>query len=99
MHATHGVSRYAGTKMMEGADGRSEEYFQLEYADGHRVFVPVEHVARLTKHVGDAEIATAIGRMESSEQLCRTLLEMALQGGGSDNITILAGRVRRAASP
>jgi len=53
----------------------------------------------LTKHVGDAEIATAIGRMESSEQLCRTLLEMALQGGGSDNITILAGRVRRTASP
>ena len=60
VHATHGVSRYAGTKMMEGADGRSEEYFQLEYADGHRVFVPIEHVARLTKHVGDEVALTRL---------------------------------------
>jgi transcription-repair coupling factor (superfamily II helicase) len=58
VHATHGVSRYAGTKMMEGADGKVEEYFQLDYADGHRVFVPIEHVARLSKHVGD-EVALA----------------------------------------
>jgi protein phosphatase len=30
--------------------------------------------------------------MESSEQVCRTLLDMALERGGSDNITVLAGR-------
>ena len=46
----------------------------------------------LTKHVSDAEIAAELGKMESSEQVCRTLLEMALERGGSDNITVLAGR-------
>ena len=30
--------------------------------------------------------------MQSSEQLCRSLLELALERGGSDNITILSGR-------
>jgi protein phosphatase len=30
--------------------------------------------------------------MTSSEQLCRTLLEMVLARGGSDNVTIVVGR-------
>ena len=46
----------------------------------------------LTKHVSDAEIAERTGAMQSSEQLCRSLLELALERGGSDNITILSGR-------
>jgi len=48
----------------------------------------------LTKHVSDPEIAERIRVMESSEQLCRTLLDLALERGGTDNITVLAGRAR-----
>lgn len=46
----------------------------------------------LTKHVSDEEIAQECGAMTSSEQLCRTLLDMALKRGGTDNTTIVAGR-------
>jgi protein phosphatase len=46
----------------------------------------------LTKHVDADELAKEIKTMESSEQLCRRLLEMALDRGGSDNITIIAAR-------
>ena len=46
----------------------------------------------LTKHVSDPELAERIGAMTSSEQLCRDLLDLVLDRGGSDNITILAGR-------
>lgn len=46
----------------------------------------------LTKHVADAEIAERIASMSSSEQLAKDLLEVALNRGGADNITILAGR-------
>ena len=48
----------------------------------------------VTKHVSDEVIAEAIRTMQSSEQLCRRILELALDGGGSDNITVIAGRVR-----
>lgn len=46
----------------------------------------------LTKHASDAEIKEQIEQMASSEQLCRTLLEMALDRGGSDNVTLIAAR-------
>jgi PPM family protein phosphatase len=48
----------------------------------------------LTKHVSNAEIEQHIATMESCEQLCRKLLDLALERGGSDNITIVAGRAR-----
>jgi protein phosphatase len=46
----------------------------------------------LTKHVTDAEISTHIRSMKSSEQLAKDLLQLALDRGGSDNITIIAAR-------
>ena len=46
----------------------------------------------LTKHVSDEEIAAQCARMSSCEQLCRDLLAVALERGGSDNTTIVAGR-------
>lgn len=46
----------------------------------------------LTKHVDAAELAREVDAMQSSEQLCRTLLQMALDRGGSDNITIISAR-------
>jgi len=46
----------------------------------------------LTKHVSDAELSDRFGKMLSSQQLCEDLLELALARGGSDNITIVAGR-------
>lgn len=46
----------------------------------------------LTKHVSDAEIAEKVAAMSSAEQLCRSLLALALERGGTDNVTILAGR-------
>lgn len=49
----------------------------------------------LTKHVKDAEIADHLSKMKSTQQLCTDLLELALDRGGHDNITIVAGRAPR----
>jgi protein phosphatase len=46
----------------------------------------------LTKHVSDARIAEVLGGMTSAKQAAEQLLQDALDGGGSDNITIIVGR-------
>ncbi|MDP9145857.1 MAG: protein phosphatase 2C domain-containing protein [Actinomycetota bacterium] len=46
----------------------------------------------LTKHVPDARIAERLGAMTSARQACEDLLQDALDGGGTDNITIIVGR-------
>jgi len=46
----------------------------------------------LTRDISDEEIADQFRGMESSERLARTLLGMALERGGGDNITVIAAR-------
>ena len=46
----------------------------------------------LTKHVEDHEIEALCRQALPSEQLARTLLDLALERGGSDNITIVTVR-------
>jgi serine/threonine protein phosphatase PrpC len=46
----------------------------------------------LTRHVSDARIAERLGAMKSARQVCEDLLQDALDGGGTDNITVVVGR-------
>ena len=46
----------------------------------------------LTKHVPDERIAERLAGMTSARQACETLLQDALDAGGTDNITIIVGR-------
>ena len=47
----------------------------------------------LTKHVSDDQIAQRLATMTSARQCAEQLLQDALDGGGTDNITIVVGRV------
>ncbi len=47
----------------------------------------------LTNHVSDARIRERLLSMTSARQVCEDLLEEALEGGGSDNVTVVVGRV------
>ena len=48
----------------------------------------------LTKHVSDEKIEERLKTIRTSEDVCQTLVNDALEAGGSDNITVLCGRVR-----
>jgi protein phosphatase len=49
----------------------------------------------LTKHVSDGEIRAHLERDMTSEETCRALVDLALERGGSDNVTVVMGRVRK----
>lgn len=47
----------------------------------------------LTKHVHEAQVAAVLGTNASAEAMCGELLEAALAGGGTDNITVIVARM------
>ena len=53
----------------------------------------------LTKHVSDEQIAERLRTMTSAKQVAEALLQDALDGGGTDNITIIVGRLIRQDPP
>jgi serine/threonine protein phosphatase PrpC len=46
----------------------------------------------LTNHVSDERIRDRLSSMTSAKQACENLVQEALEGGGSDNITVIVGR-------
>jgi serine/threonine protein phosphatase PrpC len=66
-------------------------------ADWHNVHLMCSD--GLTRHVTDERIAEVLAAMTSSKQACEQLLQDALDGGGSDNITVVIGRATAKAQP
>jgi serine/threonine protein phosphatase PrpC len=46
----------------------------------------------LTRHVSDERIRHHLRSMTSAEQVCEDLVREALEGGGSDNVTVVVRR-------
>src|SRR5258708_6567595 len=88
VHVDHGIGRFTGMRLM-GEDGQEREDVQLEYADGDKLYVPVEHLERVQKYGGGGDAAPKLQRLgtgewdrakrkvrESVEEVARDLLEL-----------------------
>ena len=66
VHIDHGVARFAGTTQMgEGAGER--EYLVLEYADNDKLYVPTDHLNRVSAYVGAQEHAPSLTRLGAAD--------------------------------
>ena len=82
VHVDHGVARFAGTTTVQ-EDDQDREYLLLEYSEEDRLYVPTEHLDRVSLYVAPGDrppTLTRLGTQEWSrikERVKRSVLEMA----------------------
>jgi len=77
------------------AVGSSEIVPEVVVTDCRRRSVVLLCTDGLTKHVSDDEIASYMSRDVSTDTSCKALIDLALSRGGTDNVTVVMGRLRR----
>jgi protein phosphatase len=80
---THALGRHGGEVRVEVQ--------RLKLADGDCLLLCTDG---LNDMVAEARIAEALGRAATAETACRELVDLALDGGGRDNVTVIVARYR-----
>ena len=62
VHEDHGIGRYHGLRTLH-TDSRGADFLLLEYADGGRLYLPVERLDLITKYMGAPEGAARLDRL------------------------------------
>ncbi|TSC80527.1 MAG: transcription-repair coupling factor (superfamily II helicase) [Candidatus Peregrinibacteria bacterium Gr01-1014_25] len=66
VHMEHGIGRFIGTTQ-KLVDGTLREYLELHYAEGDKLFIPVDQADKLSKYVHEEGKDPALTRLGGSE--------------------------------
>jgi transcription-repair coupling factor (superfamily II helicase) len=66
VHRDHGIGRFLEMRTVSDALGE-HEYMTIEYADGDKLFVPVDHLDRVDRYVGGADSHPHLSRLGTGE--------------------------------
>jgi transcription-repair coupling factor (superfamily II helicase) len=62
VHEQHGIGRYHGLRTLT-TEGHSADFLLLEYADGGRLYLPVERLDLISKYMGAPDGAARLDRL------------------------------------
>jgi transcription-repair coupling factor (superfamily II helicase) len=62
VHVAHGIGRYKGLKLLE-QHGRTEEFLDVEFAEGTRIYVPASCIELVQKYVGGTKLAPKLAKI------------------------------------
>ena len=98
VHREFGVGRYLGARTITNPLG-TKEYLTIEYADGGKIYVPVERVDRVHKYVGPSETVTLSSlkgnqwrrvKKKVQEDIRNRVKELAILYGNREKMTGLS---------
>jgi transcription-repair coupling factor (superfamily II helicase) len=72
VHVDHGIARFNGMRLIDAQDPEEggtiqREYLELEYAEGDKLFVPVESLDRVQKYVGGSDDRPPLHRLGTGD--------------------------------
>ena len=59
---THGIGRYLGLKTIE-MDGAHRDYLTIQYAEGDKLYLPMEQISTLEKYIGAEGAVPTLSKM------------------------------------
>jgi transcription-repair coupling factor (superfamily II helicase) len=102
VHVDHGIARFNGMRLIDAPDPDrggtiQREYLELEYAEGDKLFVPVESLDRVQKYVGGSEDRPPLHRLGTGDwERARTRARKSVEDVAEDLLKVYA---RREAKP
>ena len=66
VHVDHGIGQFIGVRKVASEHGE-REYLTLEYAEGDKLFVPSEHLDRLSPYLAPGDSSPTLTRLGSQE--------------------------------
>ena len=66
VHVDHGVARFSGTVQKE-TEGEKREYLVLEYAEGDKLYVPTDHLDRVSPYMASSDRPPSLTRLSTAE--------------------------------
>jgi transcription-repair coupling factor (superfamily II helicase) len=92
VHIEHGIARFAGMTI-RNVEGVQREFLELAYAEGDRLYVPVEQTDRVARYVGPGELKPDLTRLGSGEWTrARDRVRRAVADVAKDLLELYAAR-------
>src|SRR5215831_4880680 len=101
VHVDHGIARFAGMRLIDAEDVElggtiQREYLELEYAEGDKLFVPVESLDRVQKYLGGSEERPPLHRLGTGDWTrARARARKSVEDVAEDLLRVYARREAR----
>jgi transcription-repair coupling factor (superfamily II helicase) len=105
VHVDHGIARFNGMRLIDAEDPEQggtiqREYLELEYAEGDKLFVPVESLDRVQKYVGGSEDRPPLHRLGTGDwERARARARKSVEDVAEDLLKVYAQRETKPGFP
>ncbi len=94
VHMNNGIGRYLGIEKRPNHLGQETEYMLLQYAEGAKLYVPMEQANLISKYIGASETGPELHTLGSNKwQRTRLKSEQAILGYAQDLLDLQAARI------
>jgi transcription-repair coupling factor (superfamily II helicase) len=92
VHIEHGIAAYEGL-VRRGVGGIEREYLNLRYAEGDRLYVPVDQIDRVSRYIGAGDAVPSLTRLGTQDwERAKRKARAAVQELANDLLKLYAQR-------
>ncbi len=92
VHVEHGIGRYSGLVTL-AVEGQEADYLLLEYAEGSRLYLPVQRMSAVSKYVGTGDGPGRLDRLGGTAwQKAKETVRASVRAMAGDLLQLYAAR-------